>query len=34
MINFNNSNKSDSKPSNDAGGIVIHPSRESPTESK
>lgn len=32
MINFNYSNKSDLKPSNDAGGIVYHISRENPTE--
>ena len=33
-VNFNNSNKSDLKPLNDACGIVIHISREKPTEAK
>ena len=31
-VKLNYSNKSDLKPSNDAGGIVYHPSRENPTE--
>ena len=33
-LNFNYSNKSDLKPSNDACGIVVHLSREKPTEAK
>ena len=32
VVKLNYSNKSDLKPSNDTGGIVIHPSRENPTE--
>ena len=33
-VKLNNSNKSDLKASNDLSGIVVHLSRESPTERK